>query len=63
MQMGDDVRRGGRGDEAEIAGAGRGIGGGDPFVLVGVGRAEVELLAAELQRGAVVGAEILTLHA
>src|SRR5580700_11178405 len=54
-------RRGG--DEAEIAGTGCVVRSSDPTSLIGAARPNVDLLAAELQRGAVVRAEILPLHA
>ena len=63
MQVIDHLLRPDRGDEAQIGAAGLGVHPGDPGVLVVVERAEVDLLAAELQRGAFLIAEILALHA
>src|SRR5271166_5647501 len=63
VQMADHLIRRCRGDEAQIAGAGRVVHPGDPASRIGIRRAHVDLLAAELQRGAVVGAEFLALHA
>ena len=63
VQMANHFFRPHGGDEAEIGGAGRAILRGEPFRRIGVLRAEVDFLAAELQRRAVIGAEIFTLHA
>src|SRR5690349_17374981 len=52
-----------RGDEADVGGAGCVVCAGGPASRVGIDRADVELLAAELECGAFVGAELLALHA
>src|SRR4051794_19895507 len=63
VQVRDHLIRWRRGDEAEVGGAGSVVVAGDPGARIGAARAHVDLLPAELQRGAVVRAEVLALHA